>query len=114
MFRLQNNTPSYYVNNSRDFQLFCRLYDYINNGVKFDIDSIININDPLKINDRLLNLYGSKVGFFTNKNINTNEIIWETTPKREGNLKSSKITSFKSAPWSSIKIILFWPLLFVL
>lgn len=72
MFRLQNNTPSYYVNNSRDFQLFCRLYDYINNGVKFDIDSIININDPLKINDRLLNLYGSKVGFFTNKNINTN------------------------------------------
>ena len=46
MLRLENNTPSIYCQKSRDFQLFCRLYDVVNNGVKFDIDSIINKKMP--------------------------------------------------------------------
>lgn len=43
--RLQNNVPEVYVKESRDFQLLCRLYDCILNGVKFDIDSMLNITD---------------------------------------------------------------------
>jgi hypothetical protein len=66
MFRLQDNVPDVYINESRDFQLICRLYDLIINGVMFDINSITNINNPMKVNDRLLKLYCSKVGFFTN------------------------------------------------
>ena len=72
MFRLQDNTPSVYVNQSRDFQLFCRLYDCINNGVKFDIDTMLNILDPMKINDRMLNLLCTKVGFFPKAQYNSN------------------------------------------
>lgn len=64
MLRLQNNTPSVYVDKSRDFQLFLRLYDCVNNGVKFDIDTIISSLDPLDINDRMLDLLATKVGFF--------------------------------------------------
>lgn len=67
MFRLQNNVPSVYTKESRDFQLMCRLYDFLFNGVKFDINSIIEILDAMKINDRLLSLLGTKLGFFTKK-----------------------------------------------
>ncbi len=70
MFRLQNHVPSNYIDGSRDFQLFCRLYDCVNSGVKNDIDSIIEILDPLKIKDNLLSLYETKIGFFTKINYN--------------------------------------------
>lgn len=72
MFRLQDNTPSVYTNQSRDFQLFCRLYDCINNGVKYDIDSIINILDPMSVNDRILNLLCTRVGFFPKSHYDSN------------------------------------------
>ena len=65
MFRLQEHMPDVYVNESRDFQVLCRLYDFLFNGIKFDIDSIININDAFKINERLLPLLAIKEGFFT-------------------------------------------------
>ena len=64
MFRLQNNAPTIYVENSRDFQLLCRLFDYMINGIKYDINSILNILNPMKINDRMLNLLCTKLGFF--------------------------------------------------
>lgn len=69
MFRLQDNTPEVYVNNSRDFQLFCRLYDVINNGVRFDANTITDILNPMLINDRMLDLLCTKIGFFTRENI---------------------------------------------
>lgn len=72
MFRLQNNTPSVYVNQSRDFQLFCRLYDCINNGVRFDIRTMVNILDPFKANDRVLTLLCTKVGFFPKAQYDSN------------------------------------------
>lgn len=64
MIRLQDNTPSIYTEQSRDFQLFLRLYDCIINGVKFDIDSVSNLNNPALANDRILNLLCTRVGFF--------------------------------------------------
>lgn len=70
MIRLQDNVPEVYVNESRDFQLFCRLYDCINNGVKFDIDSMIYLFDPLKVNNRMLSLLATKAGFFPKKQLN--------------------------------------------
>ena len=64
MIRLQDNTPNVYTEQSRDFQLFLRLYDCIINGVKFDIDSVSNLNNPALANDRILNLMCTRVGFF--------------------------------------------------
>ena len=95
MFRLQNNTPEAYTNNSRDFQLFCRLYDTINNGVRFDINTMTNILDPLQINDRMLNLLCTKMGFFTRENIPDNvlRVILDSFPyavKYKGSVRGIK------------------------
>ena len=76
MFRLQDNVPDIYVNESRDFQLLCRLYDCVNNGVKSDIDTIVNLNNPFKVNEKLLNLLALKVGFITDKYIESSLMRW--------------------------------------
>ena len=76
MFRLQDNVPDIYVNESRDFQLLCRLYDCVLNGVKSDIDTMVNINVPFKANEKVLNLLALKVGFFTDKYIPTSLLRW--------------------------------------
>lgn len=71
MLRLQNNTPPVYTEESRDFQLFCRLYDCIINGVKYDINTIPDMFDAHKVNNQLLSLMSLRQGFFTKKNLNT-------------------------------------------
>lgn len=92
MFRLENNVPSTYVENSRDFQLLLRLYDSVFTGVRFDESTIPNILDPRLINDRMLDLYATKVGFFTNTIIDSKILreILQTFPyaiKNKGNKK---------------------------
>ena len=52
-----------------NFQLFCRLYDCINNGVQFDISTITDILDPIKVNDRIVKLLATRVGFITDIDI---------------------------------------------
>ena len=69
MFRLQNNTPEVYVNNSRDFQLFCRLYDSIFNGVKYSTDSLTHTATSSECNNSLLRLLATKLGLFTELNL---------------------------------------------
>lgn len=72
IFRAQNNTPPIYVESSRDFQLFCRLFDTIVNSLRFRIKTILNLTNPMKLNDRMLQLYATKVGFITDKEIDAN------------------------------------------
>ena len=67
LFRLQNNTPPIYTDQSRDFQLFCRLYDCVNAGLKFDIDQITGILNAFTCRNNLLPLLQTKLGFFTDK-----------------------------------------------
>lgn len=74
MFRLQDKVPEVYINESRDFQLICRLYDCVNSGVKFNIDSINNVFDYTKIKDRLLELMCTRVGFFPKAQIDSNSL----------------------------------------
>lgn len=64
LIRMQNNVPETYVNQSRDFQLLCRLYDVVMNGVKYNIDALGNITDNAHIQSNLLSLLQTKVGFF--------------------------------------------------
>lgn len=96
MFRLENNVPEVYIKESRDFQLFLRLYDYVNNGVRFGIKSIDNLLDPLKCNDRVLPLLCTRVGFFPKSEYNTyalREIIsaFPLILKYKGSKKSIQI-----------------------
>lgn len=69
VFRLQNNVPQVYVDESRDFQTLCRAFDVLHGGVMYEISSMQNLTNPLKVKDSLLGLYATKVGFFTNRDI---------------------------------------------
>lgn len=70
-FRLQEHVPDVYPRKSRDFQLLCNIFDCMNGGVKFDIDSIRDVTNTDLCNERVLNFLQTKLGFFTNKNMNT-------------------------------------------
>lgn len=65
LLRMQNRTPPIYCEESRDFQLFCRLYDTIINGLLFDIDTITDIINTKDIRSSFLQLLQTKLGFFT-------------------------------------------------
>ena len=72
MFRTQNNVPKVYVEQSRDFQLFCRLLDLTVDSVKYDIAHMTDSLTPRFVNNRFLILLAHRVGFFTNKPIDDN------------------------------------------
>lgn len=74
MYRLQDNVPTYLINESRDFQLLCRLYDCVNNGVKFSIDSIVRVMDTTSCGSGFLRLLETRLGFFTSGNYTDDEI----------------------------------------
>ena len=59
-------TPQVYSEESRDFQLLCRIGDFAFNEVKYETDSITNIINTDKIKDNILPLLQTKVGFFSN------------------------------------------------
>lgn len=64
MFRLENNVPHVYVNESRDFQLLCRLYDAAFASVKYSVDSLHHASATNQCNDALLDLLRYKAGLF--------------------------------------------------
>lgn len=69
MFRVGNNVPDVYMQESRDFQLLSRLYDLVFQAARFSIDSMEQISDTMRCNDLLLPLVATKVGFFTDLNL---------------------------------------------
>ena len=72
MFVLQNKVPEVYINESRDFQLLCRLWEGSWAGVKYNLDTIISSLDPFNIKGEFLELLATKVGFFTDEDIEDN------------------------------------------
>ena len=64
MMKLEKMTPSIYCEESRDFQLFCRLYNIVFNGVKYDIDSMINLLDVYKCKESMLDYMATRVGYY--------------------------------------------------
>ncbi len=74
MFRTQDNIPEIYVNESRDFQLFCKAKDLVFGGVKYNIDSLRHTSNTMEMNGSLLPLLKSKVGFFDQDNLSEDEL----------------------------------------
>lgn len=70
-FRLAENVPEVYTNTSRDFQMMCNLFDAMNMGVKYDIDTIPTVTDTRFMRDSLLPLLKTTFGFNTNLEIPT-------------------------------------------
>ena len=68
-FRTQNHVPDVYIKGSRDFQLFCNLFDCVNGSLKYDIDSICDVTDTNQCNERLMPYLQTKLGFWTDVKI---------------------------------------------
>ena len=92
LIRMQNNVPETYINQSRDFQLLCRMYDVVMNGVKFNIDNVGTITDDKYIQSKLLGLLQTKVGYFesavTDDNLRYLLTSFPYIMKNKGSLKS--------------------------
>lgn len=73
-FRAQNHVPDVYPRKSRDFQLFCSIFDCLNDGIKYDIDSILDIVDTNQCNERLLPYLQTKLGFWTKEKISADKL----------------------------------------
>lgn len=74
MFRLQDNVPEIYVQESRDFQLFTRLYDSVFGGVKFSIDSLRYATSTKECDNSLLELLKTKLGLYTDLQLSDTEL----------------------------------------
>jgi len=74
LLRIQNRTPPIYCEESRDFQLLCRLYDTIVNGMLFDIETITDLINTRNIRSSFLQLLQTKLGFFTLHNFDENTL----------------------------------------
>lgn len=99
MIRLQEMTPQIYTEESRDFQLLCRLYDSVFNGAKFDTDSITELIDTKQCRTTVLQLLQTKLGFFTEKKIDDEKLrkVLECFPilvRNKGSLKAIKETLY--------------------
>lgn len=73
-FRIRNNVPDVYVKQSRDFQLMCDLFDLVNNGVKFDIDTIMDLSDTELCRESMLPYLQKKLGFNLSKEITSENL----------------------------------------
>lgn len=71
LLKLEDKTPPVYCRESRDFQLFLRLYNAVNNAVIDDTANLLNLTDSRRIKTELLPLLQTKVGFFSNYNVNS-------------------------------------------
>lgn len=97
MFRVQNNVPEVYVNDSRDFQLLSRIYDVVFAGVKYNIDSLRHTANTGEINSQLLPLLAYKLGFFTHTDISSENLrhilqIFPSIVHKKGTLQAVKET----------------------
>lgn len=95
MFRFEDNVSKYLVNESRDFQLLCRIYDILYMGQRADIKTIQELNSPSKCKTNVLHLLASKVGFFTDKYIDETALrnivsAFKSVTKRKGTIEAVK------------------------
>lgn len=74
MIRIKQQVPSLYTNNSRDFQLFERLYEAVFNTVKTSVDMMLT--NPISKNSdrRFLPLFAKTIGFESKHNYIDNDL----------------------------------------
>lgn len=65
VIRTKNYVPDVYVSESRDFQLFLRVLDFVQNSLKYDIDTMLCSLSTQDIPSQYLERLKSKLGFYT-------------------------------------------------
>ena len=93
MIRTQNMVPDYYIENSRDFQVLCRLTDYTFNALKYNIDTMQSLTNTKLVKDTVLPLVGDKFGIYDRQSYSNRELL-SALPSAihyKGSLKSISI-----------------------
>ena len=95
VIRVENNVPTVYCNDSRDFQLLCRLYTAVVNSVKFDIDTMQYLTSTAQCKAKVLELLATQLGFLTSNEYEDDKLryILQAFPdmvKNKGSLKAIK------------------------
>ena len=75
MIRTQNKVPDYYIEKSRDFQVLCRLLDYIFNSSKYNSESLLRVTDTELAKDTILPLIGDKFGIYDKDSYSMREML---------------------------------------
>lgn len=75
MIKLQDLTPNIYYEQSRDFQFIGRLFDIVLNHVKTNADNLYNLPIGENMNERLLNLLATTLGFQSKHNYNSRQLL---------------------------------------
>lgn len=114
MIEFEKLSPQVYYKESRDFQLFGRIYDVILNYLKYNTLIINDYTKNINTNSKLLELMCNTLGFKTKHNYNDLELsalcsIFIKCMKSKGSIKSIKllldmITCIENSS-SEIKII---------
>ena len=92
MFRLVENVPNVYVDQSRDFQVLCSLFDLVQNSTKHQIDSILTILTTEDCPDSLIPLLQTKLGFFV-----SDQSIYDADTLRRILVVFSRIVRYKGS-----------------
>lgn len=105
LIRLQDNVPEVYPEDSRDFQLFCHLYDVVVNGLKYDIDGVKRLVNSHDCKSTTLQLLQTKLGFFTEKQFTDVSLrsVLEAFPLLVR--KKGTVTAIKEAVYLFLKTI---------
>lgn len=87
LFRISEHVPDVYPRKSRDFQLFCAVFDIVFGYLKYNIDSIRNITDTEYCNQKLIQysvseycnqklipLLQTKLGFYSDISIPSEDL----------------------------------------
>lgn len=74
MFRVQDNVPDVYIQESRDFQLLSRLYDLVFQSSRFSINTMEDLSDTAQCSENILPLLQTKLGFFKDTST-TNDVL---------------------------------------
>ena len=93
MIKSQNLVPNIYYNESRDFQLFGRIYDIIFNYAKTNIDLMENFPINNYTDSKLIELLARTLGFnnklsYRNDDLNAICNVFITLMKNKGSLKA--------------------------
>lgn len=74
MIRLQDSTPAVYYDQSRDFQFIGRLFDVVLNSVRTNTSNITCLPVDKNMNEGLLNLLSTTLGFQSKHNYNSKQL----------------------------------------
>ena len=93
MIKTQNLVPEVYYNRSRDFQLIGRVYDIVFNYLKTNIDTISNLPNTDEVDDKLVNLVSTTLGFKEYHSYNVKQLkalcsIFTVVIRNKGNIQS--------------------------